>query len=259
MSLDEIQRMLDAQKKAAKKKQAKSKKKRSSSAKSKSTSQFAESLEFSIGAFQAHITKPILEELLQNIWNMDQLDQQPLDDAIYAYFSNEKDQIRLHFDRKKMYKQIRDRAFFQLSPDTRVSYYDFRKNWQSLILPYPKLHLSSPRKEFVQYIKNSLKSRWVYQDGTPLSEGEFQILYRLEREPKAIERLVEYLESNWLAFLKKEDLELLIRDIRLSITKIIKEKLLEPKTPNKVSNSEESAESAESEENQEKTNDDENP
>lgn len=138
-----------------------------------------------------------------------------------------KNQLRLKFDRQLLYQRIRNESYFQLTSDLRIPYSNFRKNWQQLIKPYPELKMSSPRKEFVQLIKNSLKSRWVHEDGTPLSEGEFQILYRLEREPKAIERIVEYLESNWLNFIIKKDLEIFIREIRRSITKIIKESLFD--------------------------------
>ncbi|WP_457558082.1 hypothetical protein [Candidatus Harpocratesius sp.] len=231
MSLDEIQRILEERAKADKIKKKSHRKKKATKKKTPPIStkkkQDKASIMLQIGNLNVQIDKKTLETLFQKIWELDLAENFELDDAIYSYFNSSKDRIRLKFDRKLLYQRIRNESFFQLSSDLRISYFEFRKNWQHLIKPYPELKMSSPRKEFVQLIKNNLKSRWVHEDGTQLSEGEFQILYRLEREPKAIERIIEYLETHWLNFIEKKDLEIFMREIRQSITKIIKESLFD--------------------------------
>jgi len=82
------------------------------------------------------------------------------------------------------------------------------------------------RKEFVQFLTNHYKPNWVKSNGTPLSEEEFQILYRLEREPRAIERIIEFIEGNYFNFVQKDSMEEFLNKIRTLVAKIIKDQLL---------------------------------
>lgn len=235
MSLDEIRKILEERErkkqldntqnkknKETSKKRTRSKKKSSGSKKPKKS----EEISFNIGEMTLNIKRNIFQDLLQTMWQIDKPIHSELDKTVMKYFDSAKNQLPLKFDRQKLYQKIRQNSYFQLSHSQRIPYHEIRQNWQTLIQPYPDLKMPSPRKEFVQLIKNSLKSRWVHQDGTPLSEGEFQILYRLEREPKAIERMVEYLENNWMEFVKEESFQYFVQNLRINIAKIIKEELL---------------------------------
>jgi hypothetical protein len=130
-------------------------------------------------------------------------------------------------DIAKLYSKIRDNVFFILNSGKRIPYNEFRQSWQQYVGPGLDIDFNPKRREFVQLLTNRFKPLWVDSEGIPLSEGLFQMLYRIEREPKAIERLFEFLEESYFNVMNDQDKRAFFTKIRIQITKIIKEDLLD--------------------------------
>ena len=88
------------------------------------------------------------------------------------------------------------------------------------------MYILSGRKEFVKFLTNKYKMNWVSKDGNLLKEGTFQMLYRMEREPKAIERIAQEISYNYKNLIDQGHLRSYLYQFRKSITKLIKDQLL---------------------------------
>ena len=218
MSLDEAKRRLEILKQEMEKK-------KKQKTKSKKTSKKATSLDSKIGDLEVSISKQMLDMLFKKIWSLDTNQNIELDAQMMEIYQQEIGQHPLLIDSQKLFNSIRDNSYFKLESGKLLSYKEFRQTWQSYC-GSGKMYILSGRKEFVKFLTNKYKMNWVTSDGKSLKEGTFQMLYRLEREPKAIERIVQEISFNQHKFIDEKTLENYIFQFRKSITKLIKEQLL---------------------------------
>lgn len=223
MSLDEAKRKLEQQLKLEM--EAKKKRSKQTKAKSKKTSQRALSLESKIGDIDVAISKQILDLLLEKIWTLDNSNNDELDISIKKIYQTEIGQHPLLIDSQKLFNSVREQAFFKLNSGKLLPYNEFRQTWQNYC-GEGKMFSLSGRKEFVKFLTNKYKLNWVDQNGYLLKEGTFQILYRLEREPKAIERIAQEISYNYGSLIDEKRLDNYLFQFRKAITKLIKEELL---------------------------------
>jgi hypothetical protein len=182
-------------------------------------------LQGNIGSFSISFTQELLNSLLQKIWYVDSLENTSVDNQLITYLQTHPSEFDLRIDTQSMLNKARKHVFFVTNNGDRIPYDEFRQRWmdfwQELTYEYtPK------RKEFVQLLTNRFKNRWVDQDGHHLSEEIFQLLYRMEREPRAVERLLGFTQSNLIEVIPERDLRTFITRIRALVSKTIKEDLL---------------------------------
>ena len=186
----------------------------------------SDSIQANIGDLTLLLTQQHVNDLLAKIWNLDFHTYKELDLAIRKYFDEEGKRQKILLDKSAIIDSIRSTAFFKFPDGNMLSYNTFRQDWQYYVGPDKPLNLPGKRKEFVQFLTNHYKPNWVKSNGTCLTEEEFQILYRLEREPRSIERILEYIEANYFTFVQKDSMEEYLTKIRVTIAKIIKDQLL---------------------------------
>ncbi|UYP47254.1 hypothetical protein NEF87_003539 [Candidatus Lokiarchaeum ossiferum] len=222
MSLDEAKRKLEQLKLEMEEKKKKGNK---TKAKPKKTKSKSSSLESKIGEMDVAISKQILDLLLDKIWTLDNIENEALDKDIKEIYQNEIGQHPLLVDSQKLFSLVRDQSFFKLRSGKLLSYNEFRQTWQNYC-GAGKMYILSGRKEFVKFLTNKYKMNWVDQNGQLLKEGTFQLLYRLEREPKAVERIAQEISYNYNLLIDDKRLDNYLFQFRKAITKLIKKELL---------------------------------
>jgi hypothetical protein len=236
MSLDEIRRQLEEKKQREIEKKQKDQerakaKKLAKENQLKETRRVENSIDSSIqgniGSVKILFTQDLLNLILQKIWDLDKTENSVLDNAIIDLIQKRPADFRVNMDITKLYSKIRENVFFVLNSGKRVPYNEFRQSWQQYVGSGLDIDFNPKRREFVQLLTNRFKPHWVDSEGIPLSEGLFQMLYRIEREPKAIERLFEFLEESYFNVMNDQDKRAFFNKIRIQITKIIKEELLD--------------------------------
>jgi hypothetical protein len=235
MALDELRRQREEKKRlenekkrktADAKKQRQEKEKKPKEINTESVRTTNPSIQGQIGQVSISFTQNLLNLILQKIWSLDNYQNPALDLAILELFKKNANDFKIDFDTRKLFTQIHEQVFFVLNSGSRIPYLKFRQTWQQHCGPGLDIDFNPKRKEFIQLLTNRFKPHWVDNDGNPLSEGAFQMLYRIEREPKAIERLFEYLHDHLLDLVKDTEFQDFLMRQRRIIAKLIKEDLL---------------------------------
>jgi len=185
-----------------------------------------------IGSVAISFTPELLDQMLAKIWTLDNLQNPGLDHALLDSIQAHPGDFALPLDAQKFFVKARENVFFKLSDQKRIGYQEFRQTWQQYCGPGMEVEFHPRRMEFTQLFTNRYKWRWVDAAGAPLSEGMFQMLYRIEREPKALERLVGLLQENYLAIASGPELQAFLAGLRARIARLIKEDLLNLMQPN---------------------------
>lgn len=185
------------------------------------------SIQGHIGSVKISFTQELLNQILQKIWDLDKFENASLDNTIIDLIQKRPTDYKVNVDKTKLFAKLRENVFFVLNSGKRIPYSEFRQTWQQYVGTGLDIDFNPKRREFVQLLTNRFKPHWVDGEGIPLSEGLFQMLYRIEREPKAIERLFEFLEESYFNLMAEQDKRAFFNKIRIQITKIIKEELLD--------------------------------
>lgn len=176
-----------------------------------------------IGSLNVILSQEIVNQLLEKIWNMDDIDNPSIDEQIIKMVKEHTSEFKLPFESQKLIQHARDRTFFMINSTKKLSYREFRQNWQLYCGPGLPIDFDPQRREFTQLLTNKFKQHWVDEKGLPLSEGMFQMLYRMEREPKAIERLFELVQNSYIELMSEVELSAYFKRIRKNIAKIFKD------------------------------------
>jgi hypothetical protein len=232
MSMDEMRRkrqLLEDQrkKKEEEKKRRKAARRKGTSGKTSAGSNLITEMEAVIaGNMKLHITPTHINNILTHIWKLDDYSNDALDTTIANNFETQALQYRLPLDKSMIINQIRSQAYFKPPSEFPIPYTEFKMKWRDYVGENKEIEYKGSRKEFVQLMTNRYKNYWVQSNGNPLPEDVFQLLYRLEREPKAMERIFEYMEANYFSLIKDDTLGQFLRQMRINISKIIKEQLM---------------------------------
>lgn len=181
------------------------------------------SIQGSIGSLNVILTQEIVNQLLQKIWIMDDLENSAIDDQILKMIKEHPSEFKLPFESQKLIQQAREKTFFMVDSSKKLPYREFRQSWQQYCGPGLPIDFDPQRREFTQLLTNKYKQHWVDEKGIPLSEGMFQMLYRMEREPKAIERLFELIQNSYMELMSETELRTYFKHLRKNIAKIFKD------------------------------------
>jgi len=231
MSLDKIRQQLEERKRAEQIKlvQEEERKKRRKENKQIQKSERTEdspSLQGNIGSLSISFSQELLNRILSEVWELDNSVNTSLDSAIYDFFAQHPVEIKMPIDKRRFFTKIRNDVFFVLNSGKRMKYEEIRMTWQAYCGHGMDIDFKNQRKEFVQLFTNRFKAHWVDGNGFPLSEGLFQLLYRIEREPKAIDRIFDFIDDSYPELINEQELRTYLTHLRFRIAKIIKEELL---------------------------------
>jgi len=179
-----------------------------------------------IGDISIQVSKPYIDGLFQKIWTLDLYDNKEIDEKMMEVFKAEARQFPIQLDKALIFQTVRNNAFFKLKDGKLIPYETFRQKWNAYVTSGQLPALGGKRKEFIQFMTNKFKTNWVNGQGIMLSEEEFQILYRLEREPKGMERIFDYIEDNFFRLIESKAMDSYLKQMRMAIAKILKDELM---------------------------------